>query len=115
MSSPFSAFRRPLVANRKPMGTYVNGVWTEEAGLDFTILASVQPATPEDLQSLPENRRTFTAYRIYTDVIMLSALEGVRNPDTVTINGEQYEISQVAMWQNGVINHYRCLAVRIQP
>jgi hypothetical protein len=113
--SPFARFRRPLTVSRKSLGAYVNGIWVQNEDYSFTILASVQPATPEDLQSLPENRRTLTAYRIYTDTQLLSALEGVRNPDTMTINDEEYEIAQVGVWQNGVINHYKCLAVRVQP
>ncbi len=115
MTSPFARFRRPLAANRKPIGSYVDGVWVEPEGLAFTVLASVQPATPEDLQSLPENRRTLATYRLYTDTQLFRALEGVRNPDTVIINGEEYEIAQVSAWQNGIIGHYKCLAVRVQP
>ncbi|MBC3540656.1 hypothetical protein ACFSC6_12260 [Rufibacter sediminis] len=104
-----------MTLKRKPLGSYVDGVWIEGNPVATTILASVQPAKPEDLQSLPENRRALATYKVYTDAELFGVLEGVRNPDILVIYGEDYEIAQVGIWQNGLVNHYKALAVRVQP
>lgn len=111
-----SEFRKDVALKRVAQGSYNNkGLWVDGAETDMTIKASVQPATTEDLQSLPENRRTLGAYRLYSSFEFQTLVEGQKNPDVVTIKGQEYEIAQVDPWENGVINHYKAIAVRIQP
>lgn len=112
--SAFSVFRKSLSLTRKGAGSYVDGVWVDGANQALTIKASVQPATPEDLLSLPENRRTAAAYRLYSDFAFRGALEDAHNPDRVVIGGENYEVTAVSIWQNGVIPHYKAIATRLQ-
>jgi len=113
--SPFNAFRKDVTVKRYADGAYVNGVWVEGAETTLTVKASVQPATTEDLQSLPENRRQLGAYRIYTDSELKSVVENANNPDKVVIDSTDYEVAQVQPWKNGLIEHYKALAVRVQP
>lgn len=113
MANPFRNTVVPV--KRPPAGDYVDGVWVEGAPSNFDIKASVQPASGEDMESLPENRRTLATYRLYTDIHLLENLEGVRNPDVVTLFGEDYEVTKVFPWRNGIIDHYKILATRIQP
>jgi len=111
-----SPFRKPITVKRPTAGSYVNGLWVATSTpTEIIIQASVQPATTEDLQSLPEGRRQLGAYKLYTDTQLQSVLENANNPDIVVINGEDYEVAQVEPWQNGIVNHYKILAVRIQP
>lgn len=110
-----SGFAKPLIVTRYAAGGYVNGAWVEGASSQVTIQASVQPASAEDLQSLPENRRALGAYKLYSSAPFQGVIEGQRNPDTVVINGDTYEVARVDPWQNGVIHHYKTLVVRVQP
>lgn len=114
--SAFNVFRKPLTVKRPSGGSYVNGVWVDDtAPTETTVQASVQPATTEDLQSLPEARRQLGAYRIYSTTKFQSLEEDVNNPDIVVIGGFDFEVAQVQPWQNGVIPHYKAIAVRVQP
>ncbi len=114
--SAFNVFRKPLTVKRPAGGSYVNGKWVESgAPSEITIKASVQPATTEDLQSLPENRRQYGAYRVYSSTQFQSLEEDENNPDVVVIGGNDYEIAQVQPWQNGIVPHYKAIAVRVQP
>ena len=113
--SAFNAFRRDVVVKRPAAGSYVNGVWVAGAESTLSVKASVQPATTEDLQSLPENRRTLGAYRLYSSTRFQSLVEGEQNPDIIVIDGQDYEVTQVEPWLNGIITHYKALAVRVQP
>ena len=101
--SPFNVFRKPLTVTRPAAGIYVDGLWVDGATSSLEIKASVQPATTDDLQSLPENRRQLGAYRLYSDSPFQSAKEGVQNPDLVVIHGDTYEIAQSEPWKNGVV------------
>lgn len=114
--SAFNVFRKTIVLKRPAAGDYnTSGEWVEGAVTQSNIKASVQPATTEDLQSLPENRRQLGAYRLYSDTAFQPVTEDGANPDVVEINGEDYEIAQVMPWQNGVVPHYKAIAVRVQP
>lgn len=114
--SAFAAFRRELTVKRPASGSYVNGLWVADAAdSSVSITGSVQPATTEDMQSLPENRRQLGAYRVYSDTQFQSLLENEKNPDIIVIDGEDYEVARVWPWKNGLINHYKALAVRVQP
>ena len=107
-------FRKPLAVKRPAPGSYVDGVWVDGgAPTEFEIMASVQPADAEDLQSLPENRRLAGAYRLYSDTPFQSLLENEHNPDIVVIYGEDYEIAKCQPWLNGVLEHFKALAVRV--
>ena len=107
-------FRKPVTIKRKAPGQFTNGVWQDGAETTFSIEASVQPTTPEDLQSLPESRRMGTSYRLYTDIRLFTVTEKSSNPDVAVIDGEDYEIAMVSIWQNNIIPHYKAIAVRDQ-
>lgn len=113
--SAFNVFRKPLTVKRPGEGTRVNGRWVDGVPTILTIKASVQPATTEDMQSLPESRRTLGAYKVYSDTKFQSLQENTNNPDVVVIDGGDYEVAEVKPWQNGILPHYVALAVRIQP
>lgn len=113
--SPFGVFRKPVTVTRPAQGSFVNGIWVDGTTTTLTIDASVQPANTNDLQSLPENRRTLGVYVLYSDVPFQSAIENKQNPDIVKINGEDYEIAKSMPWQNDVVSHYKAMAVRVQP
>ena len=80
------------------------GKWVEGSESSFTIKASVQPLSEEELQAMPEGRRTRETYRIFCDDV-LNTVEA-QNPDEVVFGGERYEVYSAGKWQNQIINHY---------
>lgn len=109
-----SSFRRPLEITRRAPGQYVDGIWQEGAETTLTIMASVQPATPDDMMMLPEGRRERSAYVLFTATPLRTAVEGRHNADTLEIYGEAYEVTQVGVWQNNVLPHYRAIATKVE-
>lgn len=108
-----SSFRSPFTITRKSAGSYVNGKWVEGSTSTFTIQASVQPLRGEEIQLLPEGRRNSQAVRIYTDTQLYVKTDEQTNPDKLTAFGESYEVLSVEPWQSNVINHYKCIAVKV--
>lgn len=105
-------FRKKYSVKRLNPGSYINGFWQEGSETIMTIQASIQPIRGEELQMLPEGRRSSHSVRVYTD----TALETVdnENPDRIVIDDAEYEILSVESWQSGVINHYKCIAVKVE-
>lgn len=106
-----SSFRRPQTIRRYTDGSYVKGKWV--AGQDCTelqILASVQPMTNSDMQHLPEGKRIKRGVKIYTSELL--KVDGTDNQgDELLWLGIAYRVIAVAMYQMGVISHYRYYAV----
>ena len=118
MTTPFEIFRVPLVAQRKALGSYVNGIWVEGALTPLPFTASIQPTTGEELLSLPEGRRDRKTYALFTSTKLNVARTGI-NPDLVTVFGEVYEVVKVDIWQNrpdifGIINHYKVIVSALE-
>lgn len=110
-----SSFRRQIIIRRVLPGRWVNGEWFDGAEKSIPIQASIQPASSEDMRSLPEGKRKSGTYKLYTSFALRVAVEGQHSADLLTINGEEYEISSIAPWDNGVIPHCKALATRIEP
>jgi hypothetical protein len=108
----FSIFRKPLTVTRHEPGQYVSGVWIEGETETLTVHVSVQPTSPEDMQSLPEGRRERKAYTLFGDARLRSVEDGA-NPDRVEIAGHEYEVVTSSEWRNGIINHNRSIVQRV--
>lgn len=109
-----SGFRKAVTMRRPAPGSHVEGRWVPGAmGADQTIYASVQPASGEDLERLPEGARNRAAYALFTDTeLQAGSIEAKREPDRVVLFGAEYEVLHIEPWQNNVINHFKALAVR---
>lgn len=112
MSGPFAIFRKPLSVTRYAPGAYVDGFWVEGAPSTIQITASVQPASAEDMQTLPEGRRLTGAYRLFTDDTLFVA-DGQQQADVVQIDGHPYETMTTAHWHNGIVPHRSYLVSRV--
>lgn len=112
--SAFRRFRKSVPVERRVAGAYVNGVWAPGAiDLDVTsIVASVQPATREDLQRLPEGQRITGVYKLFTNDRLLLARDD-QSGDRVQIGGDWYLVTAEEVWDNGLIPHYAYLVTRI--
>lgn len=116
--SAFEIFRMPLTLYRKNPGTYINGLWVEGGETAISITASVQPASGEEMLSLPEGRRNRKTYSLFTTPDVEVIHDGA-NPDQIIIYGERYEVIQVQVWQNnpavfGIVNHYKFYAQALE-
>lgn len=108
-----SSFRKPVRAFRYAAGTTTGGYIAGGTETEFSILASVQPLKPNEIQCLPEGRRNSKAFRLYSNTA-LQMLEGTNaKPDQVLLFGERYEVIGHGPWQNDVINHNKYIVVKV--
>ena len=112
-----SSLRNFTLTVTRKSGAYVNGIWADSDNSTFTIIASVQPLTQNEMQSLPEARRESVGYTLYTDTNLRTARQAETpaiQADIVTIDSEEYEVYKVEKWQNAVISHYKAIVLRIE-
>jgi hypothetical protein len=93
----------------RPSGSYVAGRWVEGAAETFEIAASIQPATPKELQRLPEGDRVKAVIAIWTTT-ELRVGEGAQ-ADRVSYGGGTYEVQAVERWDLG--EYFKALASRV--
>lgn len=106
-----SSFRKQIVRKTKATGTIIDGIFTEGATTPTNIMASIQPIKPHEVEQLPEGRRDSQSYWLFTDIALNMITSS--NPNLVTIAGEDYEVFKVEPWQNGILNHYKCLVSKV--
>ena len=110
------SFRSTFTVIRRAAGNYVDGIWVEGDPTEMEIKASAQPLRPEQVNLLPEGRRTDQAFKIYTDTeLLVASSEDAQNSDLIVIESENFEIIAVAPFKSDVINHYRAIAVKPVP
>jgi len=108
-----------LTVHRYITGSYVKGKWVEGAedpSSPFTIQTSWQGVKGKELENLAEGDRNSVTYKGYTttqlqitDPIANTISDIIEGPD-----GHNYKISYIQSWQNGLINHYKFLAIRVK-
>lgn len=106
----FSIFRKSLTVRRSG-GEYVDGVW-QQTSSELTLAFSVQPASPHDLERLPEARRTRKAFVLFGSSRLRESAPNV-NPDMVRIEGQWYEVATCMPWSNSIINHFQSIVVLV--
>ena len=100
---------------RLAAGSYVNGNWVEGAEISGTIVASIQPLTPQETQTLPEGERSSEFIRIYTATKLNKTNEvALTKGDKITYNGRDYEVKKVEDWTAYRIPHYKAIAVLLE-
>lgn len=105
-------FRRPITIRRLAAGSYVDAVWVAGAASTVTIQASVQPASAEDIQRMPEGQRQTGAVKLFTNDALLTAKE-TQAADVVILPEGEYEVSVAEDWANGLIPHKHYICARI--
>jgi len=106
-------FRRPLTVTRQQPGQYVDGIWQPGSTATLAIRASVQPATPDDVELLPSGQENNQAFTLYSDTALHVANE-IDNTvgDLVQIGGLEYRAMARQPWQNGVVDHHKTVVVK---
>jgi len=109
----FSRFRKTLTVTRGGAGQFVDGIFQPGTQSSFTIQASVQPTTPDDVELIPAGKRDRLSYTLYSDTALKIANDNTQQPgDRVLIDGETYEAMGRQPWQNNIINHHRTVVVK---
>ena len=108
--SIYTCFRKTVLIKRKTGGGYVDGQYVEGNDVDIFIKASIQPASQEEMQELPEGRRSDEVFKMYTKTKMFTVTE--ENPDHLFINGNEYEVVSVGKYQSDVISHYKVMIAK---
>jgi hypothetical protein len=105
------------------------GIW-DQGGTDrgrfnskncktFTIKASVQPLTGNEIVQVPEHRRTRETVKIYVfDRLVTSDEKSLKPADIVEHDGKMYEVHSVENWKTGGrfstdLPHYKAVATKI--
>jgi hypothetical protein len=94
--------------SRKAAPTYVKGRLQPTAvSTTFTITASVQPLTGQDMSLLPEGSRADNTKILFTTTRINTV--GSAEPDVVSIESEDYEVFSVETWIGFGDTYYRTL------
>lgn len=104
-----------VTRRRRAAGSYVSGRWVDGAETTATIRASVQPATPRQIDNLPEAVRTHDAVMIYCVPVVRTVDERtLLKADRIDWQGEQYEVHGAKSWAVGSLDHYEGIATRVE-
>lgn len=109
-----SGFRTYRLILTETAGSYVNGLWVRGTRGSQSVLASVQPITRQEMESLPEGRRLSDHFKIYSDTQLKVTDDGGDNiqPDLLVFDGNAYELVTRLAYQSNVISHYKYIAVK---
>ena len=100
MSSPIPALESHTVTLRRYLeGEWVDGVYENGPVTESTITGSLQPLRPNEMQLLPEGRRTSQAMKLYTtDEIRTANEETNMQADEVEVDELIFEVFSVEKW-----------------
>lgn len=87
-------------------GLRSNGRTAITEGTPFQLLASVQPASPQDLITSEDllKKESGIVYKIITEAT-LKATTKTSVCDLVKYNGKDFDVFSVAPWDNGILKH----------
>lgn len=80
----------------------------------FSIQASIQPLKEEEAEQFSvAGVRTDRMLKAYTTALLRTANEATQNPaDEVVVDGERCVVVQVKRYDDGILDHYRCVLAR---
>lgn len=114
-----SSFRKPFTAKRFTPGYYGDdGKWVEGTDSIINFQASEQPATVDEMQTLPEGRRKGETFKYYTSTELFAATQAdedvePKSADIIISFRGKYEVIDCRVYQSNVINHYKVFAVKV--
>lgn len=99
---------------RTPARNYTAGVLDAPTGqTTFSVIASAQPPTGRDLQQLPDGVRADEVRIVYAREELKTTEPGYE-PDTISIDGNDYEVFRVETWQAFGEAHRRTWTRRVE-
>lgn len=108
-------FRSSQMILREAPGAYdpATGLWVPGTRSHFSVFASVQPMTADDMKTLPEGRRSEGMVKMYTSTqlravhVQLTSTDKPGQPDRLVWQNNVYELAFEDPYRSNVINHYR--------
>lgn len=100
----FEVFRQLRTGRRRTLGGYVGGFAQPATTSMLVFTASVQPASSDAIQLLPEGRRLTGSVMVFTKSD-LKVAGATFNSDLLLHNGLVYECMAQMPWGNNIINH----------
>jgi hypothetical protein len=97
---------------RTARGSVARGKTSAGTTSSVTIVGSIWPASGNDMQRLPENRRATSALNLVTTTELYVGGQGeAYEADKVTVDGETYEVTDVDNWTDSLSRSigYKCL------
>ena len=105
--------RRAVQCRHVTVATNSSGRKVETIGSEFTISASVQSPTRNDLEYLPEGRRESLAAVLFTTNLLYFQGTDNRNPDQVFVEGRWCEVVAEQGRQSGIVPHNKYFVVHM--
>lgn len=113
MGDTIASFAESVGVLRYPPVVMVEGRAVSNKPATVTMSASVQPATPRDVQRLPENLREQETIAVFTTYDLRGAsVEGRYQGDRVKWEGRDYEVKSVQRWR-AAGNYVKALCTRV--
>lgn len=85
-----------------------------DSGAIFTITANIQPATPEQVELIPEAMRLTTSTIICITQTKLVALTDTTAGDQIQYHGRNWRVMQVADWSEYGEGYYAAIAQQLE-
>lgn len=111
-----SLFNTVRLTARNVVGQFIKGRWVEGTPMDFSIIGSVSPVTPETLQSLLEGQRVTAGIRIITAVsqphLTAGSVEDEKTGSLVVYDSQYWRVIKKSIWQNGILPSLDYIAIK---
>ncbi len=119
MSSIVEDFGQPYLVHRYTAGSRLNGSWVpgaEAAGWPKSLILSIQPANPTEIQMLAEGQRQIDWQKIYSDVPLFMTDEVTQTAgDVVEYNGRKYRIKKINTYPGETdMPHTKAFALKVE-
>jgi len=107
MAQVVARFSHCFVVIRREPGEYIRGRYSQPEPREFQTRGSIQPATDDEIQLLPEGTRSDGAVSIWTECDLKIGSLRDQEPDHVLFNGIEYEVRAEADWfHHGAFRRY---------
>lgn len=103
-----------LIINRPGPGEYTDGRFVKGQVLTFKAIASVQQATPKEINMLPEGRRNKEMKVVFTESELIPTDETAQTSgDFFEYKGKTYEVHKVEEWSDETdLPHYKSICIK---
>ena len=94
-------------------GTMDHGRYTNGAATDSSIVCGIQQPTPDDLELLPEGKRTGRVVVLFTTAVLQLATK-TANADWVLIDGEWFEVAHLKPFKTLFPGNFKAICTKIE-
>jgi hypothetical protein len=102
-----------ITVTRRSAGSFTNGVYGGGSTTTLTLSAIVAPASPREVQVLPEGLQDAAILSIHTRELLRTAIENGVQADRLTYGGKTYEVKRVEDW-SAQAGYYKSLATEVE-